>query len=85
MPRLRTEGNPLGPQAFALILDTPVEFSVKELYNAIRTGVQDLLQEADINASVTYSLTQLPAFREPDGSVTFDPSFATAELPEAGE
>lgn len=85
MPRLRTEGSPLDPQAFALVLETPVEFDVQELYKAIRTGVQDLMQDADINASVSYSLTQLPAFREPDGSVTFDPSFATAELPEAGE
>lgn len=82
MPRFDIGANEVKTQAFFVLLESPAEFDVREVYDAVRTGLQDILQDANIQTSVKYKVGELPTFVEPDGSTSFDPAFAFSKTPD---
>lgn len=64
MPRINTRDNEVTTQSFFVTLKSPAIFTIEEIYDAVRTGVQDLLQENDINTLVSYTVGELPPFAE---------------------
>jgi len=64
MPRINTRDNEVTTQSFFVTLKSPAIFSIEEIYDAVRTGVQDLLQENNINTLVSYTVGELPPFAE---------------------
>lgn len=64
MPRINTRDHEVTTQSFFVTLKSPAIFTIEEIYDAVRTGVQDLLQENDINTLVSYTVGELPPFAE---------------------
>lgn len=63
-------------KTFFVVVQSPIEFDVEDIYNGLRYGIQDAMQEADLNATVKYSVGELPAFADGNDGIVIDPAVA---------
>jgi hypothetical protein len=63
-------------KTFFVVVQSPIDFDVEDIYNGLRYGIQDAMQDADLNATVKYSVGELPTFADENNNLVIDPTVA---------
>lgn len=85
MHRPSNDGDEVIVKTFFVVVQSPLEFDVEDIYNGLRYGIQDAMQDANLNATVKYSVGELPTFPDGNNGVVIDPTVAYTSAQELQE